>query len=221
MLEFQNVTGTGKGFGLKNISFTAPEGYLIGLTGKNGAGKTTLLRYIMEENISYSGKILFDGEDIRENLAYVRDCVSLVSDEKRFFQDYSAKKNAKLLGGFYTSFDLECFESAMKRFVVGTGRQLSALSRGEYLKFQTAFAMAHGTKLYLMDEVTGGMDPVFRKDFYKILHELMAEGKATVMLTTHIEEEIDTHMDYVGVMEEGKLISYGEVGGSDGTACRI
>lgn len=128
MLEFQNVTGTGKGFELKNISFTAPKGYLIGLTGKNGAGKTTLLRYIMEENISYTGKILFDGKDIRENLVYVRDYVSLVSDEK-IFQDYSAKKNAKLLGGFYTNFDLERFEFAMKRFMVDTGRRLSALSR--------------------------------------------------------------------------------------------
>lgn len=221
MLEFQNVTGTKKGFGLKNISFIAEEGYLIGLTGKNGAGKTTLLRYIMEENIAYTGKILLDGKDIRENHAYVRDYVSLVSDEKRFFQDYSAGKNAELLGGFYTSFDSEGFKSAMRRFMVDTGQRLSALSRGEYLKFQTAFAMSHGTRLYLMDEVTGGMDPVFRKDFYKILHELMAEGKATVMLTTHIEEEIDTHMDYVGVMEAGKLISYGEVGKNDGTACRI
>ena len=78
------------------------------------------------------------------------------------------------------------------------------------MRFQMAYAMAHHPVLYLLDEVTAGMDPVFRIDFFKVLQSVIAEEKASVLMTSHIEEEISRKMDYVGVMEDGKLISFGE-----------
>ena len=78
------------------------------------------------------------------------------------------------------------------------------------MKFQMAFAMAHKPSIYLLDEVTAGMDPVFRIDFFKILHEVIAEEKASVLMTSHIQEEIKMKMDYVGIMEQGKMVSFGE-----------
>lgn len=78
------------------------------------------------------------------------------------------------------------------------------------MRFQMAFAMAHGTKLYLLDEATAGMDPVFRVDFFKILHEVIAEEEASVLMATHLAEELEHKMDYVGIMEEGRMVSFGE-----------
>lgn len=212
MLEFKNVTGTGKKFRLENISFRAEEGYLTGIAGKNGAGKTTLFRYLLEEKTPYEGEILFRGENIKDNHAAFLANVGYVSDERRFFEIYSAKQNAELLSVFYPNWNMDIFLNALKEMGVSREKNLMHLSRGEYLKFQTAFAMGHDAKLFLLDEVTGGMDPVFRRDFYKLLHGLIAKEDIAILMTTHIEEEIELHMDYLGIMENGRMISFREVG---------
>jgi ABC-2 type transport system ATP-binding protein len=84
------------------------------------------------------------------------------------------------------------------------------MSRGEYMKFQTAYAMAHHPVLYLLDEVTAGMDPVFRIDYFKLLQSLIEEENASVLMISHIQEEMERKMDYLGIMEEGRLVSWKE-----------
>lgn len=78
------------------------------------------------------------------------------------------------------------------------------------MKFQMAFAMGHKPVIYLLDEVTAGMDPVFRIDFFKILHKVIEDESASILMTSHIESEMEQKMDYLGVLEKGKLIKFGE-----------
>ena len=85
MLEFVNVTGVSKKFKLENISFTAPTGYITGITGVNGAGKTTLFHYIVDRKCNYTGQILYNGEDIRTDFEKLQNRIGFISDEKRFF----------------------------------------------------------------------------------------------------------------------------------------
>ena len=99
----------------------------------------------------------------------------------------------------------------MKKMGVGLDLIVKNMSRGEYMKFQMAFAMAHKPKLYLIDEATSKMDPVFRKDFYNIMHEIIEDESASIILVTHLEEELEFKVDYVGIMENGKMISFNEV----------
>ena len=70
--------------------------------------------------------------------------------------------------------------------------------------------MAHRPCLYLIDEATAGMDPVFRIDYFKILQKLIADEGASILMTSHIQDEIARKMDYVGIMENGRLIEFGE-----------
>ena len=211
MLEFRNVTGNSKKFNLENISFTAPTGFMTGMTGVNGAGKTTLFHYIIDQTQLYDGEILYNGRNIRDNFANFKNQMAFISDEKRFFQDYSIADNIKLLSGFFASWNNKLFNEKLTSCNIPLGRKISALSRGEYLKFQLAFSLAHNATLYLLDEATAGMDPIFRKDFFNILHELIANENITILMTTHIEEEITIHMDYKGVLKDGKLLSFDEV----------
>ena len=211
MLEFVNVTGVSKKFKLENISFIAPTGYITGVTGVNGAGKTTLFHYIVDRKCSYTGQILYNGEDIRTNFEKLQNKIGFISDEKRFFSQLSIRDNIDLLSLFYDEWDNECFFELIKEWEIPAGRKLEDLSRGEYLKFQMALAMAHKATLYILDEATAGMDPVFRKDFFDILHKLMVDENITILMTIHIEEEIDVHMDYKVLLENGKLISCDEV----------
>lgn len=210
ILEFEHVTGkTGK-FKLDDVNFALPAGYLMGLAGKNGAGKTTLLDYIINPKQRYTGTIRLCGKDIRTDHAACREQIGFVSDRNSFFMEYSAKQNAELLGGLYRKFNVDLFSGAMERMEISVSKILGKMSRGEMMRFQLAFAMAHDTRLYLLDEATAGMDPVFRMDFYKILHEVITEEDASVLMATHISEELEHKMDYVGIMEGGHMVSFGE-----------
>ncbi|MBQ8040300.1 MAG: hypothetical protein IJ274_10600, partial [Lachnospiraceae bacterium] len=111
---------------------------------------------------------------------------------------------------FYDEFDMELFKNSMNEMEVSTGTNYSRMSRGEKLKFQMAFAMAHKPVIYLLDEVTVGMDPVFRMDFFKVLQEVIKDEQASVLMTSHIESEMERKTDYLGIMENGEIIKFGE-----------
>ena len=210
LLEFEHVTGTSKKFHLEDIHFSLPAGYIMGLAGKNGAGKTTLIDYIMNPKVCYTGTIRIDGADIRKNLIKTRNQVGFVSEENRFLKERSALQNAEILGPLYEVWDMELFREALNKMDLSSTRVVGKMSRGELMKFQMAFAMAHKPVLYLLDEVTVGMDPVFRIDFFKMLQEVIRTEEASVLMTSHIQTEIGQKMDYVGIMEAGRLIQFGE-----------
>ena len=216
LLELMDVCGADKGFCLHNITFDIPEGYLVALAGKNGAGKTTLLHYIADEKKHYSGSIRFQGKEIHPSHTKLMNKIAFIADEVPFFKMYTGRQNAQLLAPFYEDWDWDIFHrtAAEESLSIGSrlklDRPLAKLSRGEYLRFQTAFAMAHHAKLYLLDEVTGGMDPVFRREFFRLLHRVMEQENASVLMTTHIQEELEEKADFVGILEEGRLVSFHE-----------
>lgn len=210
ILEFTNVTGSKGKFRLQDLNFGLPAGYMMGLMGANGAGKSTLMSYIMREDAKYTGTIKIAGQDIRENHAYLRNYIGFVSEDNAFFESLSPMDNVNLMSRFYEDFDKELFREIMKEMGVSLSTMYYKLSRGEKLKFQMAFAMAHHPKLYLLDEVTVGMDPVFRLDFFKILHKVIETGEASVLMTSHIESEMKQRTDFLGIMDEGRLNWFGE-----------
>ncbi|MDE7300408.1 MAG: ABC transporter ATP-binding protein [Lachnospiraceae bacterium] len=218
LLELKDVCGAEKGFCLQNITFEVPEGYLVGLAGKNGAGKTTLLHYIADEKKRYTGSIRFSGEELHASHTKLMNKIAFVADETPFFKMYTGRQNAQLLAPFYEEWDWELFYQAAEEQSMSAGsglkldRPLAKLSRGEYLRFQMAFAIAHHTRLYLLDEVTGGMDPVFRREFFRLIHRILEKEDASVLMTTHIQEELEEKADYAGILEEGRLISFREAG---------
>lgn len=214
ILEFEHVSGDAKkGFVLSDVSFCLPAGYIMGLAGKNGAGKTTLLDYIVNPYKKYDGIIRICGEDIRKNHAKMQNQIGFVSGENHFLLERSAKQNAEILGMMYDKWDMEYFMEIMRMMELPAQRVVGKMSRGELMRFQMAFAMAHHPVIYLLDEVTAGMDPVFRMDFFKVLQKVIENEDAAVLMTSHIEEEMQRRMDYVGILENGKLVSFGESNG--------
>ena len=211
ILEFKNVTGKTKHFNLQNVSFELEAGYIMGLAGKNGAGKSTLFDYIMNPKGQYTGEILIEGVNIRDCHYQMMNRIGFISDNnKGFLFDKTAKENMELFGLLYDNWDEARFFQAMQKMNLSPSKVVGKMSRGEMFKFQTAFAMTHRPAIYLIDEATAGMDPVFRIDYFKILQEIIAEEDASILMTSHIQDEIQRKMDFVGIMEDGKLVEFGE-----------
>ena len=211
-IVFQNVDYCRKKFVLQKILFEVKEGYITALVGKNGSGKTTLFHMLLDQKADYKGTILADGMDWRQNRTKLLNKVGFVSDEQKFFMERSAFENAEMLQYLYDQFSMEIFQEHMNRMGVPVGSLLKNMSRGEYIKYQLAFAAAHYSQLYLLDEATAGMDVVFKKDFFRMLHELLVDEHCAVLMSTHILDDIKKHMDYIVQIEDGRIISQHEVG---------
>lgn len=209
ILAFDHVTGRGK-FHLKDINMELRAGYIYGLMGENGAGKTTLMKYVMDEHCRYEGRVYLDGEDIRADHAKVMNKIGFVSEDNCFFEERTGEQNAAILGILYDDFSMERFRDAMKKMEMTEAKTYKRMSRGERLKFQLAFAIAHSPCLYLLDEVTVGMDPVFRIEFFDMLRHLIQDETCAVLMTSHIRTEIESKTDYAAVMKEGCLGAFNE-----------
>ena len=214
MLEFRNVTRKQGSFCLKDISFQLEEGYLLGILGKNGAGKSTLLNCMLERKGKYQGEIFYQGKNIKEEHEWFLGKCAYIADDNQFFHMKSGAENVDILGGFYEEMDRDKFVQYMREMDLSWRKNIGAMSRGEFIRFQLAFGRAHNARIYLLDEATAGMDPVFRRDFYNILREILAE-EAMVIMTTHIQSDINRNMDYICRLEQGQISFYGENFGGD------
>lgn len=210
LLQFQSVTGKQRKFHLTEVNFSLYPGYIYALTGKNGAGKTTLLKHILEEKCRYHGNIFYNGMNISGHHAEAMQTIGYVSEENAFFEEQTCGQNAELLGLFYDDFSPELFHDTMKKLDLATRKTYKNLSRGERIKFQLAFATAHHSRLYLLDEATAGMDPVFRIEFFDMLRQLLLDETKCVLMTSHNEMEITKKTDYVAVMDQGRLGAFTE-----------
>ena len=204
-LELKDVTGKGFGFKLKNVTMTLENGYIYAVTGKNGAGKTTLFNYILTEKKRYTGSIKLFGYELAGNHAKTMEITGLVSEDNTFFENRTGRQNAEILGLVYDNFDKELFDKCMKKMNVSSQTTLWRMSRGERMKFQLAFAIAHHSRLYLLDEATAGMDAVFKIELFDMLRQLIAGEDCCVLMTTHDMSEIAKNTDYAAIMDNGTL----------------
>ena len=135
----------------------------------------------------------------------------MVSDDHRMPAVYTVKEVCKLYQYFYEDWSQEILEKSFRRFGVLENEQIKNLSRGGFFRMQLALGLAHKADVFLLDEVTGGMDPVFRRELWCIMRELAASG-ASIVLVTHILEEIRLKCDYRGILENGRLVKWEEAG---------
>lgn len=209
-LEFENVYGKSRKFALQDVSFSLEEGFIYAIAGENGAGKSSLMNYILSEKKRYNGRILFEGSDISGKHAALMNAIGFISEDNRFFNERSAIQNAELLGGFYDSFDMELYKKTLKSLELSANATYFKMSRGEKIKMQLAFAIAHRSRLLLIDEATSGLDPVYRREFFDTLRRLLADENVTVLMSSHNMTEIEKNTDYVAIMKDGRLGGFHE-----------
>lgn len=204
------MSGTSRKFALNDVSFALDAGYIYAIEGENGAGKTTLFNYILSEKTLYTGTIRFEGTDIVGRHRELMNPIGFVSEDHPFFNERSAIQNVEMLSVLYDDFDRELFKETLKEMDVASTLTYGKMSRGEKIKMQLAFAIAHKSRLLLMDEATAGLDPVFRIELFNLLRRKIAETEMTVLMSSHNEEEIRKNADYVALMQDGRLGGFHE-----------
>ena len=211
LLEVKDVSKRLGSFKLKNISFELPEGFILGLIGPNGAGKTSLIHLILGLYEPDEGEILIDGQNYHEHEINIREKLGTVLLEDLFEGGYTLKENGSLYGNYYKNYSEETLLRYLERFHLDPTRKFKQLSKGEKLKFQFAFALSHDAKLLILDEPTGNFDPGFRAEFFEVLKEFIADGQRSVILSTHLTEDLDRLADYICYLEKGETIFTGDI----------
>lgn len=204
VLEVCGLTKKWDNFTLEDINLSLPEGYIMGLIGKNGAGKTTLINCIMNGIRKSSGRIWINGRDYRSLAA--KEEIGFILDPGPFFDHRSLLDNGRLFGRFYPAWREDIFIGYLRTFELISDVCYMDLSKGMKTKFQLAFALSHEPKLLIMDEPTGGMDPIFRRDFYALLQNLINKTNAAVLISTHITGDLDRIADFITMLDDGELV---------------
>lgn len=211
LVELKEVNKRLGNFTLEEISLELPEGYICGLIGPNGAGKTSLLHLILGLYRPDSGEIIVDGKTYSEAEEEILELIGTVLLDDLFEGALTLHQNAEDYGRFYRNYSSAVLEQYLNRFGLEGDRRYKELSKGEKLKFQFAFALSHEPKLLILDEPTGNFDPSFREEFFTVLKEFIADGQKSVILSTHLTEDLDRMADYILYLENGRPVFNGDI----------
>lgn len=206
MLQVSHVNKKLGSFQLQDMNIELPAGYIMGLIGPNGSGKTTLLHLLMGLYKPEGGEITICGKQYEKEEHAIHEEIGVVLQE-RLFEDYrTLEENGNYYGKYYVNYSGEAMKRYLEQFELDPKRKYRGLSKGEELKFQFAFALAHSPKLLLLDEPTGNFDPEFREEFLSALKEFIADGNRSVILATHLTEDLDRIADYIVYLEKGQQL---------------
>lgn len=208
LVHFNEVKKTLGTFSLQDISFALPKGYILGVIGENGAGKTSLLHLLLGLYRKDSGEISVLGMDYDSKEKEIKNEIGFVLVDELFNQEFTLAQNGDVFGKYYERYDKKVFLYYCKEFDLDCKKKLKRLSKGEKLKFQFAFALAHDPKLLVLDEPTANFDPKFQKKFREILTKFVRDGEHSVILATHLTTDLDQIADYILFMEKGRMLFY-------------
>lgn len=210
-LKLKGVSKKFPDFTLKDICFTLPKGYIMGVIGPNGAGKTTTIQLILNILEKDAGEVLVFGMDNVKNEISIKQNVGVVFDNIFYVDSWSVRDTEKALSIFYEEWKHDVFEEMITRFDLPWNKKVSELSRGMQMKLMLAAAFSHNAKLLILDEPTSGLDPVMRDEFLEILQDYIKDGERSVLFSTHITTDLEKIADYITFINQGKMFYTGSL----------
>ncbi len=206
VVEVTDLTKTfGKLNAVDNISFSVEENKIYGLLGRNGAGKTTLMQLLTGQDFPTSGQIKVFGESPVET-ARVLQNLCFIKESQKYPDDFMVKHVLKSAPWFFRNWDSEYAERLVHDFRLPTDRRVKKLSRGQLSAVGVIVGLASRAPLTFFDEPYLGLDAVARQIFYDRLLEDYAEHPRTVILSTHLIDEVSNLLEHVLVIDQGRII---------------
>lgn len=190
------------------ISFDVYKGEIFGFLGANGAGKTTAMRMLCGLSFPTSGTASVAGFDVYKQNEKIKQSIGYMSQKFSLYEDLTIKENMQLYGGIYgksNAFIKQKTESILQELELQKEANVLVKSLPLGWKQKLAFAVAifHEPELVFLDEPTGGVDPVARREFWNMIYNAAAKG-VTVFVTTHYMDEAE-YCHRVSIMVDGKI----------------
>lgn len=190
------------------IDLALPKGYVIGLIGENGSGKSTLIHILMQTVIPDAGNITWFGQSYSKDIPLeIRRQIGYVSEKSNSEEDdLTAEEASAFRAYWYPEWDQAYYEQLIEKFQIPKDTKLKKMSKGERRKFEISVALAPHPKLLLLDEPSSGLDPFAWKMMIEVLRDCMESEDTTILLSTHIIDEVKRLADYVMLLHHGKML---------------
>jgi len=210
-IEIKNLTKIFDKFvAVNNVSFSVKKGDVFGFLGPNGSGKTTVIRMIMGLITPTSGTGNVLGFDITKDSEKIRSLIGYMSQKFSLYEDLTVEENLDFYAGIYdvpkNKIQLKKKEILEMADLVGKENMITSnLSGGWKQRLALGCSIIHDPEILLLDEPTGGVDPIARRQFWDIIYDLSKKG-VTVLVTTHYMDEAE-HCNSIGFLYYGNILS--------------
>lgn len=213
VISVKNLT---KRFGsftaVDQITFDVDQGEIFGFLGANGAGKTTAMRMLCGLSMPTSGEATVAGYDLYKSPEKIKQSIGYMSQKFSLYEDLTIRENIRFYGGIY-GLDNVTIKSKTEQLVATLKLEdkinslVKSLPLGWKQKLAFSVAMIHDPKIVFLDEPTGGVDPITRREFWTMIFEAAHRG-TTVFVTTHYMDEAE-YCNRVSIMVDGQVEALG------------
>jgi ABC-2 type transport system ATP-binding protein len=213
VVSVRNLVKSFGGFhAVDDISFDVSKGEIFGFLGANGAGKTTAMKMLIGLSRPTSGQASIAGFDVYKQTEQIKKHIGYMSQRFSLYADLTVAENIQLFGGIYGLSNNQIKQKTnalLSRLDMIDERNalISSLPLGWKQKLAFSVAMVHDPEIVFLDEPTGGVDPVTRRQFWDLIYEASADGK-TIFVTTHYMDEAE-YCNRISMMVAGKIAALG------------
>lgn len=208
MNQLTKVFPNGKG--IFDLSFEVKKGEVFGYLGPNGAGKSTTIRHLMGFMKPESGSAKINGMDCWKNSAEIQKTVGYLPGEIAFLDGINGLEFLELLAGMRGMKDRTYRDQLIKRLQFDVTTPIRKMSKGMKQKVGIVAAFMHDPQILILDEPTSGLDPLMQSLFVELVLEEKSKGK-TILMSSHMFQEIDRTCDRVGIIKDGRLVAVEDV----------
>ena len=206
-IEIRSLCKHYKGFSLDDLNLDLPYGCVLGLVGENGAGKSTTIRLIMDTLERDGGTVSVLGADNQsKEFLDLKEDIGVVLDETFVPEVINARQMGKIMAGTYKNWDQAVYDGWIRRFELPLDKKFKDYSRGMTMKLGIAAALSHHPRLLLLDEATGGLDPMVREELLEVFADFAAQDGHAVLLSSHIVCDLERICDYIAFLHKGRLV---------------
>lgn len=200
----------GKHRGIEGLDLKVKEGEWFGYIGPNGAGKSTTIRTMLGLIKATEGKSTVLGMDSWKDREKIMEKVGYLPSEAIFYPEMTVSETLDYALSLHGSKNKRRQKVLSERLELDTGRKIGELSYGNRKKVGIVCALEHNPSLLILDEPTGGLDPLMQREFFSMLEEEHRKG-VTIFMSSHILSEIESHAETAAAIREGRIIVNGKV----------
>ena len=200
----------GGGKGVFDVSFQVAKGEAFGFLGPNGAGKTTTIRHLMGFLRPKAGACTINGLDCWRNRDAIQEKLGYIPGEISFFDDMTGTEFLQFTAKYRRLGAQNRQRELLERFELDPKGKIKKMSKGMKQKLGIAAAFMHDPQILILDEPTSGLDPLMQSRFIELVTEEKARGK-TILLSSHMFEEVERTCHRVGIIRSGKLAAVDSV----------